>query len=83
MSKSLAIKYVHFVGTVQLELAEKWGASQSTGGYVIDTGAWRDYNPREEKGIEFEFEHDAMTFLHRVGGVYETRSPAKDAGINH
>ena len=83
MIKSTRIQYTYFVGTVQLELADKWGASQATGGYVIDTGAWRDCNPREAKGIEFEFEHDAVTFLHRCGGTLEERSPGKDLGINH
>jgi hypothetical protein len=80
---SLALRYTHFVATLQLKVAAEWGENIATGDYFIDTGGWRDYNPRECKGIEFEFEHDAMTFLHRVGGVYEKRSPVRDTGINY
>lgn len=81
MTKSRCIKYIHFVATSNTDIAAAWAGRYATGHYEIDNGAWRDYNPRECRGIEFEFEHDAMTFLHRFGGVYEVRSPAKDAGI--
>lgn len=81
--KSLAKKYIHFVATKQLAAAEEWAKTAGTGGFVIDRGAWRDYNPVEEVGIEFEFEHDALTFLHHFGGVFKyRRSPGKDLGIN-
>ena len=81
MAQSLAIRYSHFVATRQLVVAAEWGEHIATGNYYIDNGGWRDYTPREQAGIEFEFEHDAITFVNRVGGVYEVRSPAKDAGI--
>jgi len=82
MTQSRAAKYIHFVATRQIEVAAEWGEHLADGDYFIDNGGWRDYNPREEAGIEFEFEHDALTFVNRFGGVYEVRSPAKDAGIN-
>ena len=79
--KSTFIKYPYFVKTNSLDVAREWAEKHSTGKYQIDTGAWRDYNPQEEKGIEFEYEHDALTYLHRFGGTLVTRSPVKDAGI--
>lgn len=78
---SVYIRYPHFVATRQLIQAAEWGEHIAEGNYFIDNGSWRDYNPREVAGIEFEFEHDAITFVNRMGGVYEVRSPATDAGI--
>jgi hypothetical protein len=83
MSKSVAIKYTHFVATNKLNLAAEWAEHIASGDYVIDNGTWRNHNPRECKGIEFEFEHDATAFILRNGGMYEKRSPGKDSGINH
>jgi hypothetical protein len=80
---SLAKKYIHFVATKQLQAAEEWATTVGTGGFVIDRGAWRDYNPTDTVGIEFEFEHDALTFLYHFGGILEQRtSPRTDLGIN-
>jgi hypothetical protein len=73
MLASRSIKYQHFVATKQLQVAAEWGENIATGNYFIDNGGWRDYNPREQAGIEFEFEHDALTFVNRVGGTYEVR----------
>lgn len=83
-TQSLAKKYIFFVATKQLAAAQEWAKTAGTGGFVIDRGTWRDRNPVEEVGIEFEFEHDALTFVHHYGGVFKyRRSPGKDLGINN
>lgn len=68
-----AIRFTHFVKTDRRQDSQAWLESTTRGDYVFDSGGWRDYATKQERGIEFEKLDDAKLFIRKFGGQYAER----------